>query len=84
MNRLGKCFQKYFVKALDKGDIHENLNLEKLSGCLNMDAFHLINLQLINLDVGDVFALLFRLHCLCTCEGDREGFKISFISFIQR
>lgn len=58
MNRLGKCSQTYFVKALRKGDIHENLNLEELSGCLTVDEFHLIKHLSVSLNAGDVFALL--------------------------
>lgn len=84
VNRLGKCYQKYFVKTLRKGDINENLNLEELSSCLTMDAFNLINIQSVSLNAGGVFPLLFRLHFLYTCKGDCKASICHLFSFIQR
>ena len=41
VKNIGKHSQKYFVRALNKGDIHKYVNLAELLGCLTMDVFHL-------------------------------------------
>lgn len=48
MNKLGKHSWKYFVKALNKVNIYEYINLGELSGYFTMDAFPLTYQSSIN------------------------------------
>jgi len=48
-----------------------------------MDALHLTSLQLINLNAGDVFLLLFMLHFPCAClVVERQGRVRDLIYFV--